>query len=196
MTEIEVRKVLGMIKVAYPNSFKDMQEADRNALVGLWKRQFADVTYEIVCAAIDSIIATDTSGFMPSIGKVKEQIIKLTEPPMLTEQEAWNLVSKAIDGASVNPSSVVYVNGQTDGKTSAQRNFEKLPEDVQRIVGHPKQLADWAGMDPATVKSVVASNFMRSYRARAKHEREFLALPSNIKAMLEDTLGEGVRLLE
>ena len=196
MTDIEVRKILGVIKVAYPNSFKDMQEADRNALVGLWVRQFADVKFETVWAAIESIIATDTSGFMPSIGKVKEQIIKLTEPPMLTEQEAWNLVARAIDGASVSPSSVLYVNGQTDGKTSAQRNFEKLPEDVQRIVGDSKQLADWAVMDPATVKSVVSSNFMRSYRARAKNEKEFLALPSNIKAMLGGNVGEGVRLLE
>ena len=189
MNDIEVRQILGTIKIAYPNSFRDMTAADRNALVELWKRQFADADYPTVIAAIDSIIATDTSGFMPSIGRVKEEIIKLTTPSMLTEQEAWNLVKNAIRGASVSRSSILYIAGQTDGKTTAQRNFEKLPNELQRIVGSPNQLADWGAMDSKVVDSVVASNFMRSYRVRIKSEREYLALPSDVRDMLDNLSG-------
>ena len=36
-------------------------------------------------------------------------------------------------------------------------------------------------MDSDTVNSVVASNFQRSYKARAANEREFLALPSEVQ---------------
>ena len=195
MNEIEIRKILGIIQVAYPHSFKDMQLADRNALVALWHRQFADFDYNIVATAIDSIIATDTSGFMPSIGNVKQEIIKLTQLPMLTEHEAWDIVKKAIDGASVSPDSVLFINGQTDGKTSAQRNFEKLPPEIQRIVGGSKQLAEWAVMEPATISSVVASNFMRSYRARVKHEREYLALPNDIRVLIGNITSKEVNLI-
>ena len=193
MTLNEIAMLLGVIKVAYPNSFRDMQEADRKALLKLWERQFAEYDYKIVETAIDSIIATDTSGFMPSIGRVKEEIIKLTTPPTLTEQEAWNLISKAIDGASVSPSSVIFINGTTDGKTSAQRNFEKLPEELQRMVGNPRQLAEWAVMTPEAVNSVVASNFMRSYRVRIKNERELMALPKEIRQSLGNLNVIGVR---
>lgn len=51
------------------------------------------------------------------------------------------------------------------------------------------------------MQSVVQSNFMRSYRARAQHEREYLALPPEVKGLMEEiaagfampTLKEGGR---
>lgn len=193
MTLNEIAMLLGVIRVAYPNSFRDMQESDRKALMKLWERQFAEYDYKIVETAIDSIISVDTSGFMPSIGRIKEEIIKLTTPKPLTEEEAWNLIKKAINGANSSPYSVVFINGVTDGKTGAQRNFEQLPEELQRIVGSPRQLAEWAGMNHEVLNSVVASNFMRTYRARIKNEREFMALPREIRQSLETLQGTGER---
>ena len=38
--------------------------------------------------------------------------------------------------------------------------------------------------DEETVQSVVASNFQRSYTVRAEKEREFAALPSEIRSTL------------
>ena len=52
---------------------------------------------------------------------------------------------------------------------------------MQKIVGSPAQLHEWSQMDRDTVNSVVASNFQRSYKARAKNERDFLSLPSMVK---------------
>ena len=39
-------------------------------------------------------------------------------------------------------------------------------------------------MNSETVQSVVASNFQRSYTARIKSDREYMALPSDIKQMI------------
>lgn len=48
-------------------------------------------------------------------------------------------------------------------------------------------------MDADTVSSVVASNFQRSYRARATHEREMLALPSDVRQTMAQ-LGSGMTM--
>lgn len=180
MTEKEIRMTLGVMKVAYPNSFRDMQEGDRNALVALWKRQFAEADYKAVSMAVDSIIATDPSPFMPTIGRIKEEITKLTQPKMLTEQEAWLLVEKACRNSNYN----------------SKEEYDKLPPEVQRLVGSHNQLREWAMMNSDELKTVVASNFMRSYRVRSKNDRDFLALPQNIRGMLEAATSEGVKMLD
>lgn len=55
---------------------------------------------------------------------------------------------------------------------------------MQRLVGSASQLREWAMMDADTVSSVVASNFQRSYKVRAKNEREILALPSSVRGYM------------
>lgn len=92
---------------------------------------------------------------------------KILSPREMTEQEAWALVSRAL----------------TNGYYGAKEEFAKLPSAVQATVGDPEQLREWAAMDRATVQSVVASNFQRSYRDKAKHEREFAALPEEVKSL-------------
>lgn len=168
MTKNEVLKVLSIVKVAYPNSFRDTTKADAEATIELWSRQFKDYEYQTVMMALDSIISTDTSDFMPSIGKIKEMIVKLNEPSEMTEQEAWGLVFKALRNSWYN----------------SQKEFDKLPTVIQRIVGSHNQLKEWAMMPTDQVNSVVASNFMRSYRARAKNEREMLKIPTDVKNAL------------
>ena len=180
MTEREIRTVLGVMKVAYPNSFRDMQEGDRNALVALWKRQFAEADFNTVSMAVDSIIATDPSGFMPTIGRVKQEITKLTQPQFLTEQEAWLLVEKATRNSAYN----------------SKEEYDKLPPEVQRLVGSHNQLREWALMNSDELKTVVASNFMRSYRVRSKNDRDYLALPQEVRAMLTAATSEGVKMIE
>ena len=45
-------------------------------------------------------------------------------------------------------------------------------------------------MDADTVQSVVASNFQRSYRARAAVNREYAALPADVKALVDNMAGK------
>ena len=41
-------------------------------------------------------------------------------------------------------------------------------------------------MDESASEQVIASNFMRSYRQAAKYQKEFDALPTDIKNLIED----------
>ena len=55
------------------------------------------------------------------------------------------------------------------------------------------QLKEWALLDEDVVASVVASNFQRSYRARAAQAKEFLALPADVRSAMQQ-LGAGMQL--
>ena len=93
---------------------------------------------------------------------------EISRPAELSEGEAWALIAKALRNSSYN----------------SEKEFEALPENLQRLVGHPSQLREWASMDTETVQSVVQSNFMRSYRARQESERKMQAMPSDVRAKL------------
>lgn len=174
MTEAETIDLLSVLKAAYPNFYRDMTRKDADQVISLWTEMFKDEPAGLVALAVKRHIATDTKGFPPHIGAIKDAIGKIQQPEEMTEIEAWNIVRKAI----------------RSHPWDAKEQFEKLPSVLQRLVGSSSQLQEWGQMDADVVSSVVASNFQRSYKARAAHEREFLALPSEVKeAMLQISSG-------
>lgn len=195
MTREETLAIMSVLKAAYPAYYKGLTRNDAESVVDLWTEMFKDDSAQVVAVAVKAHIASDSKGFPPHIGAIKDAIAKLYNPDQMTALEAWEYVRQAMRGASMSPSSCVYINGITDGKTTAERNFERLPELVQRIVGKPSQLAQWADMDAEVVNSVIASNFQRSFNARAAHEREFLTLPSDVKNAMQ-AIAAGMRMPE
>ena len=67
---------------------------------------------------------------------------------------------------------------------NAEEEFNKLPDTVRAVVGSAGTLHDWASMDLDTLCSVVASNFQRSYTARASHVAEMRRLPESVKNLI------------
>lgn len=195
MNREETLVIMSVLKAAYPSYYKGLNRKDADAVVDLWTEMFKDEPAQVVAVAVKAHIASDSKGFPPHIGAIKDAIAKLKQPDQMTALEAWEHVRKAMRGASMSPSSCTYINGETDGKTSAERNFEGMPELVQRVVGNPGQLAQWADMDAEVVNSVVSSNFQRSFNARAAHEREFLTLPSDVKDAMQ-SIAAGMRMPE
>lgn len=179
MTREETLAIMSVLKAAYPSFYKDMKRDEAEGIVGLWTSMFADDPAVTVAAAVKAHIATDKKGFPPHIGAIKEAIVKVTQPEEMTEAEAWGLVSRAV----------------SNGIYGSQKEFDKLPPVLQRLVGSPNQLKEWALMDADTVASVVASNFQRSYRARVASERECLALPSDVRQTM-DSLVAGKTMLQ
>ena len=179
MDRIQTIKVLAVLKSAYPHAFQNMTKPDGEAMLNLWMSMFAEETYEEVNAAIGALIATRTVGYSPTVGEVKEQLRKLHHHADIDENTAWVLVSRAC----------------RNGSYHSIEEFNKLPPDVQRTVGSPEQLKQWAGMDADVVESVVASNFKKAFRVQAERAAEISKLPPQIRQMLGsiDTrmIGEG-----
>lgn len=184
MDRVEAAAVLSVLKAAFPHSFggsglEAMKVRDADAMVELWARMFADESYEEVSAAVSALIASRTAGYSPTVGEVKEQLQRFKAGEELSEHAAWALVSKAC----------------SNGLYHYREEFEKLPAEVQRAVGAPEQLKEWAAMDAETVQSVVASNFMRGFRAQTAREKEAAKLPAEIRRMIGG-IAEGMKMLE
>lgn len=184
MTRQETGIIMNILTTAYPRFYSGQDAPDPRKTMSLWAEMFRDDPVELVAAAVKALIATDEKGFPPHIGAVKASMRKLVQPDEMTEMEAWRLVRRAIRGASMSPSSRRITAAGIDSKTSAQKNFEELPSTLQRVVGGPEQLAAWEQVSDDQIDTVIQSNFMRSYRARAQQEREFQALPDDIKTMV------------
>ena len=166
MTRTETLAVMSVLKAAYPSYYRDMRRADAEAVVDLWATMFAEEPARLVTMAVQAYITSDTKGFPPHIGAIKEAIVKLRTPDSMTEQEAWALVSKATRNSGYH----------------AREEFDALPEEVRRAVGSADMLRQWGALEESEFETVVASNFMRSYRAIEARKREEAKLPSALKA--------------
>ena len=173
MNDTEAAKVLATLKAAYPNTYRDMKPADAKAAVNLWTRMFKDYPYETIDGAVMGFIANDKKGFAPVPGQIMDMVLKITQEPELTEMDAWSMVSKAL----------------RNGIYGAEEEFDKLPEVVQQAVGSPSMIRNWAQMECDAVESVIQSNFMRSFRAKKKAQREMAALPADVKETFEQISG-------
>lgn len=168
MERSDVLKIMSVLRGAYPQFYRGISRAEAEDTVNLWCDMFREEDAALVGAAVKSIIEGDEKGFPPTIGQVKAKLRLITAPDEMTEAEAWQMVAKAI----------------RNGLYGANEEFEKFPPIVQRIVGSPNMLREWAMMNSETVHSVVASNFQRGYRTVSGREKEIAKLPPEVKALV------------
>lgn len=165
--QLSVKMLITILQSEYPNSFVNYDERLLKLKTELWEKEFANDDLNVVYAAIRTYMRSPER-FAPTIGQIREKMEMLTAPEQLSELAAWALVSKAC----------------TNGYYGYREEYEKLPPEVQQAVGRPEQLKEWAEMDADTVQSVVASNFMRSYRTMKQRNKELAMIPAEIREML------------
>ncbi len=161
MTRDETKKIIMAMTYTYPN----FHPQDISIVIDLWTSMLEAYSYQQISAALQAYILTDTSGFAPSIGQLTNKIHTETE---LGELEAWALVSKAL----------------RNGYYGAEDEFAKLPPLIQKAVGNPSNLRQWALTDSSSVETVLQSNFIRNYRTEVKRANELSKLPENVKSVL------------
>jgi hypothetical protein len=165
MTRQEALAIMAMLKTAYPSFYKDLSKEELNAAVNLWATMFSEESIQVVTEAIKALMCT--LKYPPTIADVKEKIALITQPLAMTEMEAWDMVQRAISYYHAN------------------ETFTNLPPILQKIVGSPNQLREWALMNVETVNSVIQSNFMRSYKAKVAQEKEYAMLPESTRQLIQ-----------
>lgn len=176
MTRTETQNILMSIQAAYPN----YKPPDKTIAINTWHRMLEEYTYSQVSAGLEMYILSDTSGFAPSIGQVLDKIHTIGAPVELSEMEAWVLVSRAL----------------RNGYYGAEKEFEMLPPLVQKAVGAPSQLRNWAMTDSESVENVIQSNFMRTYRSVLRRENEMAKMPPKIKELIGSAGRKAEKTLE
>ena len=128
----------------------------------VWQMMLEEYSYQDVSVALKAYILSDDSGFAPSIGKLVSKIHTMTQPQELNEMEAWSLVCKAICNSTYNSVS----------------EFEKLPPLVQKAVGLPDSLRQWAMTEnlnlemQQNVRSLIEKANFGSYSAMIQEKRQ------------------------
>lgn len=164
MTREEIQDFLAMIQAAYPN----FNPPSKTAAVNAWTLALEEYEEKSVHTAFKLYMQTNTSGFAPVPGQIIDNIHTMTQLQELNEMEAWSLVYKAICNSTYNSVS----------------EFEKLPPLVQKAVGLPDSLREWA-MTENLNHEVVMSNFQRTYKAELKCHEEFQKMPQNVRNLIE-----------
>jgi hypothetical protein len=188
MTEQETKSIL-----AYLSATWDMaKDKDPQQVLAVWADVFRDDDVVLVRAA--TRLYVNQERFAPKPADIRAKMQALLSDRDKTEMEAWNMVRRAIRGASMESwSRTLTENGP--GEPSAVVAFKKLPPEIQLVVGSPEQLANWEALDGKQLDTVIQSNFMRSYRSVIAEKEQLGLLPENMRQALLQKRSE-VALLE
>lgn len=167
MTREETVKIIRIMCDCYPN----YKPSNLSETVDVWNMMLEEYSYSQISMALKTYVHSDTSGFAPSIGQLINKLHEVQSPQELNEMEAWLLVSRAL----------------RNGTYGAVEEFNKLPPLVQKAVGSPDNLRNWAQTDSESIENVVQSNFMRTYRTVVNRAKEYQKMPKDIKALIEST---------
>ena len=77
----ETIAIITMIKVAYPNSYKDITAEERQCLYKLWQQAFQEMPYSLLNQAVSQHISI--SKFPPTIADINDLIARI-------KQQAYN----------------------------------------------------------------------------------------------------------
>lgn len=172
MTMSQTAEMMAIIRAAYPRFYVGMTREDASAALNLWHGFFADDDASLVSDAVKAFIASDTKGFPPVVGQIREKLDVINQAVHgfeLTPQTAWGLVKRAMK----------------DSAYHSAEQFAELPEVVQEVVGSPSQLHEWAVSNDGVSESVIASNFQRSFAARAAVHKEIRMMPGDVRARID-----------
>ena len=139
MNKEEATKFLVLVKVAYPSSYKNIDDITAEATVNMWHQTFADVPYAIMEMALDHY--RRVSEFEPTVASIYKELKSLyyvaLEDVMLSDNETkikaakyvmeqtsrfsenidscYKIDYSAFSGLIENKNNLLLEGGQTDG---------------------------------------------------------------------------------
>ena len=171
MSREEVKQLLMRVQASYPNW---KPQPNIQMVVDVWHEYLAEYDYKVILAGLNAYITTDTSGFAPSVGQVLQKLKTYQDKDEISEMQVWGIIRKAICNANYH----------------AKDEYNALPPVLQKVVGTPDNLRQWAMMDSSEVDSVIQSNVLRTYRTVRKQEIEYEKIPEKYRLMLDKVLSE------
>lgn len=166
MTREEVKQILMIMETSYAN----FKVENKTQTVDVWTMLLADYPFEQMKLALLTYIQTSGSAFAPSISELIAMTRKPVELTQMDEVTAWRQVRKGI----------------SRGIYYAQEEFDKMAPEVQRAVGEPSQLSEWAKMPSDVIDSVVQSNFKKRFETMQKRQAEIDSMPAEIRTMIAE----------
>lgn len=148
---------------------------DQNAF-DVWYSMLKDLDYAVASRAIQIHIQTDEK--LPTVASIRKHALKISETDEnnLNEDEAWDMVYKAICNSSYH----------------AEEEFEKLPEIIRRILAVPSRLRQLA-MDNNFNLGVESSNFKKAFRQEQQRQAEKNKLSPGVARLIKERVVPSIK---
>ena len=149
MDRTETIKIIAVIRAAFPMHLKNLTNQDLEQMISVWQTTLDDVPYSLMSAGLKTFIRTDKKGFPPTPGQILNIISNLQTEAILTAEEAWTKVYKAICNSLYD----------------SEKEFANLPLDCQRAIGSAENLKELSKLDISSVETAEKSHFIRTYNS-------------------------------
>lgn len=168
MTTEETTKILSVLKVAYPNFYRNITKQEAIETINLYSEMFKNDDGKIVTIAVKELI--NTLQFPPTIADIKNKMLELTTERK-TPSELWGELEKALK----------------DSIYHSEERFKELSPEVKKFVRSSAQLKEMAMMDSDVVHSVTKGQFFKQIeiiQKRIDDDKKMLPETKKIKEML------------
>lgn len=169
MNRQETKMIIGMLGAVYVNEFSRLNDEQVSQMIDVWSTLLEDEEANKIATVTKAYLKSNTNAFMPTPAMLINLAYDLFTPQGMTEQEAWNTLYKAICNSGYN----------------AQYEYDHLPLEIKPLCT-PSQLREWGMMNIETLNTVVASNFMRSFKAKEKQRTDYAKLPNETKSLISE----------
>ena len=183
----ETLAMLCMARTLYPRDKSlDKSQSELTNIAKVWAEMLKDIPFELGKAAVAAHAAG--SPYAPAISEIRAYARKMTEPPELSADEAWEKADRAIRRFGSQPYKVY-----PEGRDPRELARESLPEEVWRVM----DMLGYTYMCRSEKPETVRNQFIEAWLRQQKRKEEqanmapFLppALKEKVKALAE---GEGV----
>lgn len=155
MTFEETTGILTLLKISYPNHYKQFTKQEAAALIKFWSSNYEFVDIEVMYAAVNKYINTNTSGFPPTPAQLNSIIYELSGETPMPVNDAIALIKRAAGRASQR----------------ATEDFEALPPLCKKIVGNPGTLKEWAMIDEREFVNFTVPRLEKAYTELVSSEK-------------------------
>ena len=171
----ETKKVVFVMKKAYPKYFGDYTQADLKDLVSLWQQCMQDLQYADVNNALITYLNSNDCQYPPQCGNLRQIIMKKANvgSKLADAETAWQMIIKII---------------RTRPRDEYPQAIRELPKAIRDWVGSSSTLESYANMDSTTLHGVVHSQFIKSYNAKVQQAME-QASTGNGSILIDEHLG-------
>ena len=169
MIRDETKMIIKMLSSVYINEFSKLTEEKVLNMIDVWTMLLEDEDANKIATVTKAYLKSNPNAFMPTPAMLINMAYEMFAPKGMSEQEAWNTLYKAICNSGYN----------------AQYEYDHLPSEIKPLCT-PSQLRELGMMNIETLNTVVASNFMRSFKAKEKQRTDYAKLPNETKNMISE----------
>lgn len=92
--EKTIKETLTMLKLTYPNSFKDLSKEEALMMIKLWCEDFKNTQKELFIKAINNL--RNTSTYLPNVAMIKKEIANIQIKEIPKAEDEWLKVLQAV----------------------------------------------------------------------------------------------------